>query len=321
VNQVSFLWEGSAGTTVSLGVDGQLSTGDAGAGSAQVPVAQGVHTARIQVDSTQANKGNNFGLIGATLKTAVSFTSSSQNFTLDDASSAITYTGWTSTTVSSAPVEAIRSGKFWHDTISYTSSSNAAASFTFTGQLLYIFGCTGPSFGTFQLSIDGSACGIYNATSAVNTYGTLLFVGQAGDGEHKVEVKNMEDGRLLALDYFVATSSGSEPAPAPSLYPVPNPSPVSPAPPAVFPGGQGQTSTGTEGGTSSSVIGGILGALFGVLLLFLLWRYRQFRKEGGEGSFFAALCGPSKGKPQTAGTGTNDFKLWPMVRFRPKYAT
>lgn len=136
------------------------------------------------------------------------------------------------------------------------------------------------------MNLDGTTCGIYNATSSMNTHGTLLYVGQAGEGEHKLEVSNMIDGRLLALDYFVATSAGTTsgggewtttptvPVVVPPAIgsPVSQPSPVvnHPAPTpitttkAVFPGGDGQVTE--EGGSSNSaLIGGILGALFGIV--------------------------------------------------------
>lgn len=118
---------------------------------------------------------------------------------------------------------------------------------------------------------------MYNATSARNTYGTLLYVGQASDGEHRVEVKNMVDGKLLALDYFVATSSasGGEKWDTAPVNPVPTSGPgptathsipggSAPAPSSAFPNGAGSATSEGES-NNSAVIGGILGTLGGIV--------------------------------------------------------
>lgn len=125
---------------------------------------------------------------------------------------------------------------------------------------------------------------MYNATAESNTYGTLLYVGQVGgsgdgSGDHKVEVRNMDDGKLLALDYFVSTFSGSGGGgnwtaggsggsntvvntASVRLEPSASASPTSPS--SVFPGGNEEKAEG--GGTSNSaIIGGIIGALFGLV--------------------------------------------------------
>lgn len=71
---MEFVWAGSDDQVVSVGVDGQLVAGKGSAGSAQVPVPQGVHTARIQVDPAgTSKKGKVFDLIGATLSTTAPF--------------------------------------------------------------------------------------------------------------------------------------------------------------------------------------------------------------------------------------------------------
>jgi hypothetical protein len=99
------------------------------------------------------------------------------------------------------------------------------------------------------------------------------------------------------------------------------------------------SSSGGESGSAGAVAGGIIGALAGLvskgiflprsgarsnppqLVLYFAWRYYQYRKAGGEGDCFVALCGPRKKPPQKAGPGKDEFHLWPMLRFRPKYMT
>lgn len=197
---------------------------------------------------------------------------SPRNLTLDDASSSITYNGWTSSDSASAPLEAIRSGSFYADTVSYTGTASATSSFDFVGQLLYIYGCTGPSFGSFEIRMDGVSRGTYNATAGANTFGTLLWFGQLeGDGAHRAQVTNMVDGKKLALDYFVATTAspggGSDWSEGGGPPTSPNPSPtvaVGPAPTASFPTG-GAQADGTGDSSNSEVIGGILGTLAGLV--------------------------------------------------------
>lgn len=56
------------------------------------------------------------------------------NATLDDAAAEISYTGFESTKAGLNDIPAIKTGSFYSDTVSYTSSAGASASFSFTGQ-------------------------------------------------------------------------------------------------------------------------------------------------------------------------------------------
>lgn len=166
-----------------------------------------------------------------------------------------------------------------------------------SGSALYIFGPTGPSFGTFQIGIDNSVIGTYNASTTINTYGTLLFFMTHLDSssQHEVVVTNQVDGMMFALDYCVAVQAGggagttvnSSAAPGKTAAPLATSDTVAPfataasgsaltSPSAVFPT-QTSAPSGTIGsnpngstasnssGSAGAVIGGIIGALVGIV--------------------------------------------------------
>lgn len=56
------------------------------------------------------------------------------NTTVDDASSQITYSGFSSVSTTTAQLDAIREGRFYQKTVSYTSTQGAFASFSFRGE-------------------------------------------------------------------------------------------------------------------------------------------------------------------------------------------
>ena len=58
------------------------------------------------------------------------------NATMDDASSVINYEGFTSTDSTQSSIQAISAGTFYQNTVSYTSSAGASASFSFQGESL-----------------------------------------------------------------------------------------------------------------------------------------------------------------------------------------
>lgn len=270
--------------------------------------------------------------------------------TLDDSSTEIIYAGFISsgTPPSSRPKSAKSSDahKYSDDTLSYTSTAGATASFNFSGTLLYVFGPVGPAFGTFKIRVDGKDQGTFNSTREHETPSTLLWFGQFTEGEHQVVISNQIDGRTLVLDYFICTTVagvigstseiGTQWGPGVSgSHGTSRPLDLHSTDMSPFPD---LTSEDKGKSAAGAIAGGIIGSLGALvstgnvanvfwgspqqLLLFLLWRYRQYRKSGGEGSAFAAFCGSSrKPAPQAAGPGKGDFRLWPMIRSRPKYAT
>jgi hypothetical protein len=174
------------------------------------------------------------------------------NYSLDDADKSITYTGFTASANAPAPSSIGKpSNAFRGGTICYTSSTGAIASFSFASSLLQIHGPVGPAFGQFAVRVDQADCGTYTATRHEDSGGraVLLWMGQFQAGQHQVEVRNIQDGQTLALDYMVADAQlpgwtgGSGAAPSPTG--------VSP--------GDGKS----EGNSSvGAIIGGVLAGLF-----------------------------------------------------------
>jgi hypothetical protein len=186
--------------------------------------------------------------------------------------------------------------------------------------------------------------GTFNASTTTDSY--LFFVSGLNEASHSVSITNQVDGGLLALDYFVAASSSLTTTTASGITAgTSTGTATGTAATAVFSGSSGTWSEGGGTGSAGAVAGGILGALGGLvsgstaphrlrwyfaslklsqrsqLLLYFAYRYYLYRKAGGEGGFFTALCGPPRKPPQKAGPAKDEFKIWPMVRSRPKYMT
>ncbi|WVQ76437.1 hypothetical protein IAR50_006104 [Cryptococcus sp. DSM 104548] len=325
-SNIAFFYSVSSSYTVQARLDGSLSRTTSDQGVATLtPSSFGNHTARLECSGDQGGS-EDFQLTGVILQTEVVDSGTPSNATLDDASSEITYTGFQSTSSpSSSSISAINKGDFYKDTISYTSSGDATAAFTFTGSALYIFGMTGPDFGCFSITIDSSSCGTFNASTTISTSSTLLFFTTYldPDAKHQVEITNLEDGMVLALDYFVAVSPQSSSSGSGTASASGTTSANADGSSATAVWGDGGTSGGSASGgdSTASVIGGILGGLAGLALIWLYWAYRRWKISGGEGSFFAALCGKAKGKPAPPPPPEKkEWPLWPMMWSRPKYA-
>ena len=113
-------------------------------------------------------------------------------------------------------VPGLQGGSFQGGTVSYTSSRGAAATLSFqgmspragacgdnSGSAIFVYGPTGPQFGTFQVQIDGQTVGMFNSSTTISTFDTLLFFASGLDGasQHIVVMSNEEEGKLLAIDY------------------------------------------------------------------------------------------------------------------------
>ena len=120
------------------------------------------------------------------------------------------------------------------------------------GSAVYVFGVTGPTFGTFAVQLDDQTIGTYNA-STTTVCESLLFVATGLQGSHDVVVTNQQDDLLLAIDYVVAVSSGAASGTSGVFGPT-----------TVFPNnGQGTGSGGS--GAAGAAIGGSLGAVAGLV--------------------------------------------------------
>ncbi|ADV24810.1 Hypothetical Protein CGB_K1110W [Cryptococcus gattii WM276] len=322
VSDIAFYWSSSTSYSVQAGLDGSLQTCSTSSGVATLTSSFGSHSARLECVGDGSS--SEFELIGVKLKTQVVPSGSPSNSTLDDASSEITYSGFSSISSSRSTVPAIKGGSFYQNTISYTSNADASASFTFQGSAIYIFGMTGPEFGCFSISIDSTTIGIYNASTTVETYNTLLFFTTYLDAskKHKVKITNENDGMLLALDYFVAvqagTSSGSGNIISGSTT---TGSTKGSAATAVFGDGRTNGNQGSGDDSTAAIIGGILGTLGALFVVWFCWAYWRWKKAGGQGGLLNAVCGGRRKKPTPPPPSEpKQYPLWPMVLSRPKYA-
>ena len=191
--------------------------------------------------------------IGSPAAGAPAPTQSFQNFTLDDASPDLTYQGFTQTQEEGAAL--FDTANLYAKSVSYTTAAQATASFQFKGKsgsddadagiALYVYGICGPEMGAFTITVDSKPPIALSAAATTQHYNQLLFAQSQLDDQqtHTVIITNQENGKILALDYFVLTSDGSRP---PQSIPQPT------APP--LPGEPGPDSTG-------AIIGGIIGGL------------------------------------------------------------
>ncbi|KGB77175.2 hypothetical protein CNBG_3013 [Cryptococcus deuterogattii R265] len=183
---------------------------------------------------------------------------------------------------------------------------------------------TGPEFGCFSISIDSTTIGIYNASTTVETYNTLLFFTTYLDAstEHIIKITNENDGMLLALDYFVAvqagTGSGSENIISESTMTGPTKGNTATA---VFGDGSTDGNQGSGDDSNAAIIGGILGTLGALFVVWFCWAYWRWKKAGGQGGLLNAVCGGRRKKPAPPPPSEpKQYPLWPMVLSRPKYA-
>ena len=140
------------------------------------------------------------------------------------------------------------------------------------GSALYFFGCTGPSFGIFQVQIDDCVYGNYNASTTVETYGTLLFFATHLDAfsasQHKVVITNRVDGMMFALDCCVAVQAGSSATSAATTAVFStNVAPgIAATSEALFPSTSSiPPTTKNPNGSAGAIVGGVLGTLAGLV--------------------------------------------------------
>ncbi|OWZ30399.1 hypothetical protein C361_02020 [Cryptococcus neoformans Tu259-1] len=321
-SDIAFYWSSSTSYSVQAGLDGSLQSCSTSSGVAVLTSSFGSHSARLECVGSGSSSG--FELTGVKLNTQVIPYGSPSNSTLDDASSEVTYSAFSSISSSQSTIPSIKRGSFYQDTVSYTSSADASASFTFQGSAIYIFGMTGPEFGCFSISIDSTTIGTYNASTTIETYNTLLFFTTYlnASNEHTIKITNENDGMLLALDYFVAvqadTSSGSENTISGGTT---TSSAKGSTATAVFGDGSTDGNQGPGGDSTATIIGGILGGLGALSVIWFCWAYWRWKKAGGQGGLFAAICGGRRKKPAPPPPSEpKQYPLWPMVLSRPKYA-
>ncbi|WWC97378.1 hypothetical protein V866_004257 [Kwoniella sp. B9012] len=313
---IAFIHVPTAAYQITIGLDGSSDKVSGNSGMVSLSITFGTHSAKLEC---QAETPETFTFYGVQVQTQVVVSGSASNNTIDDASSQIKYNGFQSTPASKSDVSALRNGNFYERTVSYTSSGGASALFACQGSAFYILGMTGPGFGSYQVSVDSKVVGTYNASTTIETYNTLLYFTTYLDPSqvHQISIINQYDGLLFALDYVICVTSES---PGNQSSPTATATASNSGATVVFPSQGTSTNSSTSGDSGGAVIGGVLGTLGGLFLLWVLWRYRQWKKAGGDGSFMAALCGGMRMKKEYK-KEENKFHLWPMVWSRPKYST
>ena len=79
----------------------------------------------------------------------------------------------------------------------------------FPGTSIQIQGTTGSTLGTYSVSLDNGSPLIANATRSIFSAQQLMFLASdLKQQEHHVVVSNLEEGKGLALDAFMAWGQG-----------------------------------------------------------------------------------------------------------------
>ncbi|KAJ7636306.1 hypothetical protein FB45DRAFT_445410 [Roridomyces roridus] len=133
------------------------------------------------------------------------------NLTVDDFDSLITYpeqSQWTTPDPSASPPNP--GLDIWFDsTYHRTNVSGASFSFNFTGPRIYLYGTSGPAFGSYAISIDGHKSE-HSAHASANSSRHLLFSSDCLTyAPHVLEVTNLgakaaHEGGDLLIDYLEA---------------------------------------------------------------------------------------------------------------------
>ncbi|RSH92839.1 hypothetical protein EHS25_008285 [Saitozyma podzolica] len=278
-------WDDGDSYTVSMQV---------GDGAAQGWIAGDMYTqnftqSTFQLEVACTASGGNcatpLSFTGVMLQTEVVPTGSAAvNVTIDNASSAIVYQGWTSVQGGNNPVEV--SSEDYDGTLSMTTTAGASATITFVGSAILVYGVTAPSLGPYTSTLDGTST-TYSAANNITAHAVVLFFATALDtaNEHTLVLAAGDGGgggQGLVLDRVIAYGTsgsvgfiGSSGGNTTTI----GPSGTAAASGSSTTGSGNSTATGvtgaatSAGGTSAgTIIGALLGTLAGLLLLFFLFR-------------------------------------------------
>ncbi|KAG8984075.1 hypothetical protein FRB95_006765 [Tulasnella sp. JGI-2019a] len=139
------------------------------------------------------------------------------NITIDDWASILNYTNpsdWQTPDPQSPAIASTLSTTPWLDgTWHKTSVTNASVILNFEGPALYIFGASGPLYGSYAVSIDGveSTYSAYSSANASNPY-LLWGSGNLTYDKHTLEIRNLGAAQAsdqgasgFLLDYILST--------------------------------------------------------------------------------------------------------------------
>jgi len=205
---------------------------------------------------------------------------------LDDASSLVSYQGYTTSHEAAAlvPDEVIKQSM--GGTLSWTTTKGATASIGFYGSSILVLGATGPSLSTYSAGILSSShkSQTLSAKSPQTVPNQVIaFFSGMEDTNHILVLENLVEGGGLVIDGFWAWSAGK------ATF---GQGPEQPAPASMTVGPPVSTSTegigfitqptqgplipiGTSGPSSGTIVGAVVGCLFAlaaVIFLFLWYR-------------------------------------------------
>ncbi|KAJ7747270.1 hypothetical protein B0H16DRAFT_926842 [Mycena metata] len=258
----------ASGTATNTGVEIRQLLGSA------LGLANGPHTAvltstGVGIDLDFVNLITQVGGVGSTTTSTV----------FDDASSSITYAGdWVTATANT--------DAYANNTLHYSQSVGAAASLSFSGNGVAVYGTVAPDHANVQVSIDGKTTMVKTQLSSIAAQHaqTLLYYANDLDAsQHMLIITNPGQqtgtGPFIDLDSITVYSASSQAnaagdaAPVPSAFSNQGSGPGQPNAAAK----SGHLSTGAMVGIVLVVLFAILGLLALVVFLFLRRRRRTQR--------------------------------------------
>ncbi|KAH7927506.1 hypothetical protein BV22DRAFT_1031695 [Leucogyrophana mollusca] len=93
-----------------------------------------------------------------------------------------------------------------------TTTYDATATYTFTGDSVALYGTVGPENGPYSVQLDGGEAVQFNATQfMLYTQTMLYYADNLGSGSHRLMITNLpdQDGQYLSVDYAQVTSLAS----------------------------------------------------------------------------------------------------------------
>ncbi|KAG8770861.1 hypothetical protein FRC12_004012, partial [Ceratobasidium sp. 428] len=91
---------------------------------------------------------------------------------------------------------------FYGRTVHSTNTYGAAASLTFEGSEMYLYGSTGPNYGQLKVQLDNQPALELNGTAPTLHTQTLLYtMSDLAAGEHQLVITNLGDNQALDIDY------------------------------------------------------------------------------------------------------------------------
>ncbi|KAJ7593854.1 hypothetical protein C8J56DRAFT_925327 [Mycena floridula] len=105
-----------------------------------------------------------------------------------------------------------------------TSQTGAIVNYTFTGQAVSIYGTIGAANGQYTVYLDDQLKGSFNGTRAFFTPQVMLYYADGlGNGTHVLSLSNEQEGKLLEIDYAIASDVSSATIIFPSTSSSPSP--------------------------------------------------------------------------------------------------